>query len=174
MRTGAALIAGLAGAIAVAGVLAFAGCSGRAAVEPVTAIQVDSLLRSSEAKVILLNVWATWCQPCLDEMPAIVKLRAEFNHRDLEVILLSADDLSERDSAVVPFLGRVGVDFPTYIFAQMPGDGQDALIRSLDPEWSGALPATFLTVRGSGTTRTLVGERSYEVLKREVEVLLPE
>ncbi len=103
-------------------------------------------------------------------MPGIVKIRKEYSGEDLEVILLSADDLSDLDTAVVPFLAGAGVDFPTYIM----GDGdQDALIRTLDPGWSGALPATLLSKRGSGASRTLVGERSYDQLKKEIDGLLP-
>lgn len=146
-----------------------AGCSGRVSVEPLTASGIDSIRRASRARVVLLNVWATWCRPCLDEMPGIVRLRADYSADDLEVLLLSADDLSDLDSAVVPFLERTGVSFPTWIIGERD---QDAVIRALDPEWSGALPATILSLRGERVSRTLVGERTYEQLKTEIDALL--
>lgn len=156
-------------AVVVAGSLALAGCSGRATVVPVTASGIDSIRQASESRVVLLNVWATWCKPCLDEMPGIVRLRADYSGDDLVVLLLSADDLSDLDSVVVPFLERTGVGFPTYIIGDRD---QDAVIRALDPEWSGALPATILSRRGGGRSETLVGERTYEQLKTAIDALL--
>lgn len=172
MPSGTAFIPRLTGFLAVAGALALAGCASRATVEPVTADGVDSLRRASDARVVLLNVWASWCRPCLDEMPGIVRLRGEYSRKDLDVILLSADDLSDLDSAVVPFLDKTGVNFPTYIIHFIGEGDQDAFVRSLDPGWSGALPATLISARGPAGSRTLVGERSYEQLKKEVDVLL--
>jgi thiol-disulfide isomerase/thioredoxin len=148
---------------------AFHGCAREAPVVPVGAAGIDSLRRSSGARVVLVNVWATWCRPCMDEMPGLVKVRGEYSRDDLEVILLSADDLSDLDSSVVPFLRKTGVDFPTYIIGDKD---QDAVIRALDPEWSGALPATMLTVRDAPEPRTLVGERTVEQFREEIDALL--
>jgi len=154
---------------AVAGSILIHACATAPGVTPVPPSAADSLRRSSAARVVLVNVWATWCKPCKDELPGIVRLRSEYPRADLDVILLSADDLSDVDSAVVPFLRRNGVDFPTYVIG---GGDQDAFIRALDTEWSGALPATFLTARASGASRRLVGERTHEQLKTEIDALL--
>jgi thiol-disulfide isomerase/thioredoxin len=144
----------------------FSACATAPGVTPVSAAAADSLRSSSRARVVLLNVWATWCKPCIDEMPGLVRLRSDYSRDDLEVILLSADDLSDVDSAVVPFLRKSGVDFPTYVFG---GGDQDAFIRALDTSWSGALPATFISSRTAGASGIFVGERSYEQLKNEVD-----
>jgi thiol-disulfide isomerase/thioredoxin len=154
---------------AAAGAMLLQGCASAPGVTPVSAAGADSLRRSSTARVVLLNVWATWCKPCLEEMPGLVRLRSEYSRDDLDLILLSADDLSDVDTAVAPFLGKAGVDFPTYVFG---GGDQDAFIRTFDTTWSGALPATFLSSRPSGASRTLVGERSYEQFKAEIDALL--
>lgn len=156
-------------AMALAGLTLSGGCSRALTVGRVSASGIDSLRRASQARVVLLNVWATWCRPCLDEMPGIVRLREEYSRDDLEVLLLSADDLSELDSAVVPFLERTGVGFPTWIIAERD---QEAVIRAIDPDWSGALPATVLSRPGGAESKTLVGERTYEQLKTEIDALL--
>lgn len=149
--------------------LAGAGCASNATVTPLTSAGVDSLRRSSPSRVVLLNVWATWCRPCMDEMPGLVRLRREYPRNDLDVILLSADDLSDLDSAVVPFLSRSGVDFPTYIIGERD---QDAFIRTLDTGWSGALPATMIARRGAAESRTIVGERTFDQLRSDIDALL--
>lgn len=154
---------------AAAGSILLQACATAPGVTPVSAAAADSLRRSSPARVVLVNVWATWCKPCLEEMPALVRLRSEYSRDDLDLIILSADDLSDVDTAVVPFLGKTGVDFQTYVFG---GDDQDEFIRTFDTTWSGALPATFLSSRPAGVSRTLVGGRSYEQFKAEVDALL--
>jgi thiol-disulfide isomerase/thioredoxin len=165
-RTAVPLAAVLA---AAAGSLLLYSCTAAPGITPVSAAAADSLRRSSHSRVVLLNVWATWCKPCLDEMPGLVRLRSEYSRADLEVILLSADDLSDVDSAVAPFLRKTGVDFPTYVFG---GGDQDAFIRALDTTWAGALPATFIASPPSGPSRTFVGGRTYEQLKAEVDARL--
>jgi len=66
-------------------------------------------------------------------------------------------------------LAKAGVKFQTYIYA---GGDDDALIRSLHPDWSGALPATFITGRGRPPMRWFVGGKSYEQLRAEVSGFL--
>jgi thiol-disulfide isomerase/thioredoxin len=159
----AALIAAAAGSVLLQ------ACSTAPGVTPVSAAAADSLRRSSRARVVVLNVWATWCRPCLGEMPGLVRLRSEYSRNDLDLIILSADDLSDVDSAVVPFLEKTGVDFPTYVFG---GGDQDDFINALDSTWSGALPATFISSPSTGASRTLVGERTREQFKSEIDALL--
>jgi thiol-disulfide isomerase/thioredoxin len=154
---------------AAAGSVLLQACSTAPGVAPVSAAAADSLRRSSHSRVVVLNVWATWCKPCLDEMPGLVRLRSEYSRDELDLIILSADDLSDVDSAVVPFLEKTGVDFPTYVFG---GGDQDDFINALDTAWSGALPATFISSPSTGVARTLVGERTHEQLKSEIDALL--
>ena len=103
---------------------------------PVGAGELLARVQQSPAELVLVNVWATWCQPCREEMPILVELgrRAE-----LELLLVSADFEDQMPEAR-RFLGSVGVDFETY----HKRGGDMAFINALDPGWSGALPATFL------------------------------
>jgi len=148
-----------------------AGPSGSGGGEIITATPdlIDSLRGSSASRVVLVNVWATWCAPCLEEMPGLVRLHGEFTDDELEVIMVSTDDTDDIDSLVAPALAKAGVAFPTYILA--PGM-EDAFIRSLHPDWSGALPATFVTARGTGRSEWFVGGRSHDDFRRAVSELL--
>ncbi|HLB01488.1 MAG TPA: TlpA disulfide reductase family protein [Bacteroidota bacterium] len=144
-----------------------AGSAGR--ILPVTIAGIDSLRASSRSGVVLLNMWASWCAPCIDEMPALVRLRADYPDTDLDIIMVSTDYTEDLDSLVAPALAKAGVKFQTYIYA---GGDDDALIRSLHPDWSGALPATFITGRGRPPMRWFVGGKSYEQLRAEVSGFL--
>ena len=116
-------------------------------------------------KVVLLNVWATWCGPCLEEMPEILRFRKDYLGQGVEVILVSGDWDTESQQ-VEAFLGELGVDFPTYLKA---GDDME-FIETMSPEWSGALPASFLFDSGGTLRHMWEGKVTYANLQ---EMVLP-
>jgi thiol-disulfide isomerase/thioredoxin len=128
-----------------------------AQIVPVTAAQVGEVVKAARGNVVLLNVWATWCHPCREEFPYLVRLQRELGAQGFELVLVSAD-FENQLPQVVEFLAGQGVDFRSYRKV-----GSDAeFIDGLDPRWSGALPATFVYDR-SGTLRDFwEGDLSYE------------
>ena len=136
---------------------------------PATAAQVLEAVRARHQSVVVVNIWATWCVPCREEMPDLLRLRRTYKDRGVEVLLVSGDFGGERDQATA-FLTEQGVDFPTYI---KTGDDM-AFINAFDPQWSGALPATFIYV-GSGQLRhALLGKSTYAQFETQVlDVLKP-
>ncbi len=108
-------------------------------VVPTTGEEILQAVRDLDADAVLLNVWATWCRPCREEFPDILRLQREYRDQGLKVILVSGDFDTEIPQ-VIEFLAEQGVDFPSYIKA-----GSDMeFINAMNPEWSGALPATFI------------------------------
>lgn len=96
----------------------------------------------AEARPLLVNFWATWCVPCREEFPDLVKINADYAKRNLEVITISLDDPSEIKTTVPQFLreARAG-ELPAYLLNVID---PDIVINMIDPQWRGALPATFL------------------------------
>ena len=115
-------------------------------VSALTASGVVALTRAPGASATLVNVWASWCAPCREEMPALLRVARAHRGDGLRVALVSADFDS---AAAHQFLARAGVDFPTYLKA---GDDM-AFIDTLSPRWSGALPATFVYDAGGALVR---------------------
>lgn len=108
-------------------------------VTPVTAADIQRTVREPGAKAVLINLWATWCAPCREEFPGLVRVAHKYQGQGLKVILVSADD--DKDMAEVKkFLAEEGVDFPAYIKAEK----DQPFIDGLGKQWTGALPATFL------------------------------
>ena len=126
-------------------------------------------IRKPGARAVLVNVWATWCEPCREEMPAIIRAYKGRKGDRLRLVLVSADDEEARAEAE-NFLAAQGVDFPSFL---KTGDDM-AFINGIDPRWSGALPASFLfDARGhllQSWLRQITGEeltrKLDEVLKR--------
>lgn len=115
--------------------------TGPADVDPVLkdvdAEELEAVIESYEGeKAVLVNIWATWCAPCIEEFPEIVKIQQKYEN-DLQVIFVSADFRESRDKAI-DFLKEQGVDWTTYF---KTGKDQQ-FIESVSDKWTGALPFT--------------------------------
>jgi thiol-disulfide isomerase/thioredoxin len=90
---------------------------------------------------LLVNFWATWCEPCRAEFPDLVKIDNEYRGRGLDFIAISIDDASEIATTVPRFLKEMRASMPAYL---LNTPEPEAAIQFVDPQWSGSLPATFL------------------------------
>ncbi len=118
--------------------------------EPVTLESIDEAGVRAEAnneagkKLRLINVWATWCGPCVVEFPDLVSLHRIYRGRDFEVVTVNADDPAKKDAAL-EFLKKQQASTRNYAFAK--GDPY-ALVEALDPKWQGELPHTMVVAPG--------------------------
>ncbi|MCK5278052.1 MAG: redoxin domain-containing protein [Cyclobacteriaceae bacterium] len=101
---------------------------------------VKALMKNKSDKLRLINIWATWCGPCVIEYPEFVNIQRMYMGRDFEFISLSADKLEHKDKAL-KFLKDKNSALRNYIFS---GSDIYKLISAVDPEWDGALPYTVL------------------------------
>lgn len=138
-------------------------------VEAVDRAQVRYLIEQRNGKVILLNVWATWCAPCREEMPILLNLRTALREKGFELLLLSADDFDLMDTKVRPMLKEFGVDFLTFI---KNDDDDEAFINGLDPDWEGALPTSFLYDAKGTLVETMVGAKTSAQFEEAIMRLL--
>ena len=95
-------------------------------------------------KLRLINVWATWCGPCVIEFPALVSIHRIYRGRDFEVVTVNADDPAKRDKAL-EFLKTQQASTRNYSFDK--GDPY-SLVEAVDPKWQGDLPHTILVAPG--------------------------
>jgi thiol-disulfide isomerase/thioredoxin len=95
-----------------------------------------------DARPLLVNFWATWCEPCRDEFPDLVRIKADYEKRNLDFITVSLDDPAELKTSVPEFLRemRAGA-LPAYLLNVIE---PQEVVDAIDPQWGGGLPATFL------------------------------
>jgi thiol-disulfide isomerase/thioredoxin len=113
------------------------------AVSEITAESLTSLLKrdSADPRPLLVNFWATWCDPCREEFPELVKIDQQYRKSGLEFIAVSLDDLADIKTGVPKFLRQMRATMPAYL---LNASDPELAINAVDPQWSGALPATFL------------------------------
>jgi peroxiredoxin len=120
---------------------------------------IATLAKNPTKKLRLINVWATWCTPCVAEFPAVVSLSHRFANRDFEVITISVDDPKD-EAKVQRFLDQEHATVPNrvqrslkvegrptnnYLFT---GAGPEALMQALDPQAPGPVPYTVMIAPG--------------------------
>ena len=127
--------------------------------EPITAAGVAALAKNPTKKLRLINVWATWCGPCVAEFPELAKLSRRLKKRDFEVITISMDAPADQAKAL-KFLESQHAGMPTRIKETLKAESRttnnyiyteastDTLVQALDPQWPGPIPHTVLVAPG--------------------------
>ena len=133
-------------------------------IQPATIAGIQHAVRAGGARVVLLNVWATWCVPCREEFPDLLRIRREYREQGLRLVLVSAD-IDSQLPAARRFLAEQGVDFLTYL----KQDADMPFIDSLDARWSGALPATVLYDEAGRQIWFHEGKTTYDSLKTRID-----
>jgi peroxiredoxin len=128
-------------------------------IEDVDAAGIAALARNPTSRLRVINLWATWCVPCVEEFPGMVALSRRFETRDFDLITISVDAPKDRDKAL-RFLERMHAAVPVGARASVQkqgrstnnfiytGPGGDALAQALDPKWPGGYPYTVVIAPG--------------------------
>lgn len=145
--------------------------------ERVDAVAVGALARNESNRLRLINLWATWCAPCVREFPGLVDLSQRFANRDFELITISIDDPGD-ESKVKAFLekqhavpsnrlqrllkkeNRIGTNF---LFT---GGKLDELAAALDPRWPGPVPYTVVIAPGGRVVFRQAGSLDFEEIRK--------
>lgn len=109
-------------------------------IKPITIDQLNERVSSGLDTTYVINFWATWCQPCKEELPYFVKLDSAYHGDKLKILLVSVDFHSDVEKKLIPFLKKNGFKNETYVIADK---SQQEYINKVDPEWSGTIPATL-------------------------------
>ncbi len=114
--------------------------------ELVTLDKLQKLIQSRNEPVQIINFWATWCAPCVKEIPLLEKLNHE--RKDIKVTLVSLDfDLDPNPEKVYKFITRKNIQSRVVILQERD---PNSWINKVDKSWSGALPATLIVNNATG------------------------
>jgi thiol-disulfide isomerase/thioredoxin len=174
--------------LGIAGLLLFAACifaqgepptgkpgsrSGQAAAaEDAPLIDLDGynqVIAKYRGKPLVVNFWATWCQPCRSEFPMLVELAKQFAPQGLVVVGVSLDDNADLN-LVRHFLAESHPGFPNY--REKPGINVDAFYRGVNPQWRGTMPQTIFYGRDGHIARYLIGARPRAAFEGAIQLIL--
>lgn len=142
---------------------------GKTASPVVTQIDVDGLksLLKPDGKPRLINFWATWCDPCREEFPELVKLDAAYKGR-VDLITVSLDEVEDIRTAVPKFLLEMRSGMPAYLLNALDEDAAIAAIANVSGEFHGSLPFTVLLTPSGEVAYSKAGRINPTVLNDEL------
>lgn len=127
---------------------------------------LEKLMKSNNDTLQVINLWATWCKPCIQELPYFEKIHKDYASKNVKVILVSLDTEKYWESALTPFLLRNPMTAEVWaLYNQKPSDWIDRVA----PQWSGAIPGTLFLLNGE--KYFFEQEFTYESLQEQIHQL---
>lgn len=138
-------------------------------VRAVNTAELGEVIEKTLGKVTVLNFWATWCVPCVQEMPDFVTLYNESDSEAVALVSLSIDDATEVTGAIPEFQRTHKMPFPIYVLNERD---DDALEKALRGKFSGMIPATFVYDKTGALVKMVDGPVTLAELREILKPLL--
>lgn len=135
----------------------------------VTPEEFAAVLKSERGNVLIVNFWATWCSPCLKEVPDLLAVESALKSSKVKLLGVSVDDPTPGARLVDQFRQKY---FPSFRTLARAGGDIDDLSSVIDPSWNEVVPTTYIIDR-SGQVRTRIqGKKSQAEFRAAVEAVL--
>lgn len=102
--------------------------------------ELEQILNNQENKLFVINLWATWCAPCVKELPHFEKVAGEYNNSKVEFIMISLDFPSQIEKQLKPFLKKHNISLDVAVMMDVD---YNSWIGKVDPDWQGNIPSTL-------------------------------
>lgn len=126
--------------------------------------QLKPLLEKEDGKTYVVNFWATWCAPCVKELPYFEKLNSEYASKNVKVLLVSLDFPKQVKKKLIPFINTRNLQSEVLL---LDDPNEDVWIQAIDSSWSGAIPATL--IYNSDQRKFFETSFDYEMLENEIQ-----
>jgi thiol-disulfide isomerase/thioredoxin len=130
---------------------------------------LEKILSAKDDRLYVINFWATWCPPCVKELPHFQKVAKEFHRDDVSFLLVSIDFPSQIESHLRPFLEKNDVELDVAI---MMDTDQNEWIDKVDPSWQGNIPVTLMLNNAKMTRKFHPGDLNEKELREMINSLL--
>lgn len=131
---------------------------------PMDRIALIDELSASEGRVVLVNLWATWCTPCLREIPDLLALEAELSGDEFRLLAVSMDDAYSKDW-VSEFKAKHFPTLRSFINAELD---MDTLVSGIDPVWNETLPTSYILNREGEVVQKIQGKKPMAFFREQL------
>ncbi len=131
---------------------------------------VDSMHTVKNDTLYIINFWATWCKPCVEELPNFELLAKNYQNKKVKMYLVTTDMRKDIATRVTDFVKAKGLTQQVIFINEI---NADKWINKVSPEWTGAIPATWFVKGDIGYQKFHEGELSYEELEQLVKLVIP-
>lgn len=136
-------------------------------VKSYTYSQLKPLLEKKDDKTYIVNFWATWCGPCVKELPYFEQINKVYAAKNVEVLLVSLDFPKQVEKKLIPFIEKKNLQSQVVLLDDI---NEDVWIKAIDSNWSGAIPATIIYNKNK---RTFYEQSfDYKTLETELQTFL--
>jgi thiol-disulfide isomerase/thioredoxin len=129
--------------------------------------ELKPLLEKNDGKTYIINFWATWCAPCVKELPYFEKINQEYSDKNVEVLLVSLDFPKQVDKKLIPFINKRKLKSEVVLLDDI---NENVWIKAIDESWSGAIPATI--IYNKNNRKFYEQSFDYKTLKNELRTFL--
>lgn len=155
-------------ALLVTGILTATGVRAQE-IERIGIPELEKILSASDDRLYVVNFWATWCAPCVKELPHFEKISKEYEPEKVKFILISLDFPSQIEKQLIPFLRKNKITLPVSVMTNLD---YNAWIDKVDNSWQGNIPATLLFNNAAGRRLFIPDEMEEAELRKAITELL--
>jgi len=127
--------------------------------------QVEQVLSQQSDTTYVLNFWATWCKPCVAELPHFEQIQKKYAKKKVRVVMISMDFARELNNRVIPFVQKNKLENRIWVLNEPDAN---AWIDKISPKWSGAIPATLILNNKKRKKAFYEQKMEYERLSEEL------
>ncbi|MCL5027626.1 MAG: TlpA family protein disulfide reductase [Bacteroidetes bacterium] len=134
-------------------------------VKIIDASQLRNKIENRYGRTLFINVWATWSEPSLKELPDIQKLFYKYKD-EVDFLNLSVDLTSKIDSVVLPFLEKAKFNLPVFVIDEKNGI---EIMKMLSPKWNGGIPASFIFNKYGRREIFILGRQTFDNISKGID-----
>jgi thiol-disulfide isomerase/thioredoxin len=129
------------------------------------ATEIEKYLQQNSDKVLVINMWATFCKPCVAEIPAFIQLAEQYKNNGVKLLLVSVDLPSHYPKKIAAFAKKNKFNAP---MVWLDETNADYFCPLFDPKWSGSIPATLIVYPKTGYRKFFEEEIEADQLEKEI------
>ena len=130
---------------------------------------MEKRINNDSDTLFIVNFWATWCAPCIKELPAFDSINMDYKNKKVKILLVSMDFKEDLSAKLLPFLIKKNIKSEVILLDESNGN---YFIPKISEQWSGAIPATLIINNKLKVNQFFEKKLNYSFLKIEIEKVI--